>query len=494
MIEQALPAICLGHPLRLLYAVFPSVVFMISFIMINMDIMDGEEPKKDITPIENGDPAPSADEEAEVNRLKTEREKKNLRRTIAEVVFLICLTAGVIALFIQLGDIRAINATFSAIANGNNWLYLLAAFALTIIYFILWPLPLTTFAKDLHINASFRDVYAIGNTEPFYNGITPFALGGEPFEIYYLRLEGASTSAATGAVLAVFAVHLFVSNIFAFLALIFLPYFFDGVGSGIQGAEWMTPTIFGWIVGVGYLLNFLTLLGAMAVGLSTHVKKFIIGIMSWLAHLRFLRKLLQKQIPAFEKYCDDTQLAFHEIIHHPKATAWAIVWRFLADLVYYAIPFFLLLAVGAEFTFDGPAFWLILFGTSFAITATVWIPTPGQVGGIDFVFAIVVASLAVNALGGAVFDGAGAFEAAKVVSMLWRLFTFYFVIFVSFGFSVYCQIRVNRLQKREIQELDDKVRRLSLKRIAAHFVKGSDKATKENNPDDKEAEARTDGK
>jgi len=393
--------------------------------------------------------------------LKSRQKSKNRLKTAGEILFLAGLTALVLILFFQFGDLATMAATFQEIALGTHWVWLSAAFLLLIVYLALWPLSLRSFTKALKIDCSFRNVYDIGNSEHFYNGVTPFALGGQPLQVYFLKSAGAETSAATGAVLATFAVHLFVSNVFAIAALFFYPYFFKGISMGAAGLGWI-GTAFPWVVGAGYFMNFLTLVLTISIGTSRHLKNGIVKVMKWLANLKFLRKTLLKRIPTFEKYCNDTQLAFRELLRHPKAAAWACLWRFIADLAYYAIPFFLLLSVGADFSANPLlSFWLVLFGTSFAITSVVWIPTPGSTGGVDYAFAIVVASLAYSEIGGAVFQGNASFEAAKVVSLLWRMQTFYLVLFISFGFSLSFQLRNERRQRRELKELDGKTSALS---------------------------------
>lgn len=394
--------------------------------------------------------------------LRSRQKSKNRLKTAGEILFLAGLTALVVILFLQFGDLTAISATFQEIAKGTNWVWLIGAFLLLILYLAVWPLSMRSFTKALKIDCSFRDVYAIGDAEHFYNGVTPFATGGQPFQVYFLKTAGAETSAATGAVLATFAVHLFVSNVFAISALFFYPYFISGIANGVPGLELISTTTFEWIVAVGYVMNFLTLVLTIATGTSRHLKNGIVKIMRWFANRKFFRKALLKQIPVFEKYCDDTQLAFREVLRHPKATVIACLWRFIADLAYYAIPFFLLLSVGADFSANPfLSFWLVLFGTSFAITSVVWIPTPGSTGGIDYAFAIVVASLAYSEFGGTVFQGSAPFEAAKVVSLLWRMLTFYFVLFVSFGFSMSFQLRTERKQRQELKELNGKATDLS---------------------------------
>ena len=99
-------------------------------------------------------------------------------------IFLGLMTILVVILLFSLGDIQNIAAKFGEIANGNNWVWLIGAFGLCIAYFALWPLSQCIYGKALKVNASFTDSYLIGSSEHFYNGITPFAAGGQPFQIY----------------------------------------------------------------------------------------------------------------------------------------------------------------------------------------------------------------------------------------------------------------------------------------------------------------------
>ena len=46
------------------------------------------------------------------------------------------------------------------------------------------------FAKSAKAESDFTDSYLIGCSEHFYNGITPFSAGGQPFQIYYLNKRG----------------------------------------------------------------------------------------------------------------------------------------------------------------------------------------------------------------------------------------------------------------------------------------------------------------
>ena len=187
--------------------------------------------------------------------------------------------------------------------------------------------------------------------------------------------------------------------------------------------------------------------------------KILTGVSRWPG----LRKFLPKHIQTFEDYCKRTQIAFKEIFQHKVAFLKSLLCRLLADLCYYSIPFFLLLAVGVDFNGLNP-FWvylLVMFGTSFAITAVVWVPTPGTTGGIDYAFAVVMASLSVIGFGGSLFASDTVWATSQTISLLWRGYTYYFVIILGFIVSLALEIYLAKKQMKEINRLKEEASVLS---------------------------------
>lgn len=389
----------------------------------------------------------------ELELIRKQRRQQNRAKLIFSAIILLALTAMVISLFLNFGDIKQMSATFQSVAHGNNWVYLLVAILLIGAYLLLWPLSLYVFCHALKIEASFRDVCEIGETEHFYNGVTPFATGGQPFQVYFFKNIGVPTSQSTGAVLATFGTYLIVTNIYAIAALCFYPFFVQGLAQGaLKDLEWMNAEAFAIITGIGYFFNLLTMIFTFLVGASNRVKNGIVALMSRLCRIGFLRKKLEQQIPVFTAYCENTQAGFHEILSHKKHFLIAFAIRLLAVGCFYAIPFFILKSFGAEFANDSLAFWVVFFSTSFAITAVVWVPTPGSTGGVDYMFAIVIGSLVAGGFISAGADNISAFA----TSLLWRMITYYFPLFVSFIVSAVFEIRVARRMSQNMRLLEEK--------------------------------------
>jgi uncharacterized protein (TIRG00374 family) len=389
----------------------------------------------------------------EQGKIRHEKGKKKNAKFVWSLLFFLSMTALVISLFLNFGDIKAISETFTSITKGNNWVWLLPAAALVVVYLLLWPLSLCLFSHAKKIKASFSDVYAIGEVEHFYNGVTPMATGGQPFQIYYFNAIGVKPSESTGAILATFGTYLLVTNVYALAALATYPILLTGIESGgLSEVSWMTPTGFLVVTIIGYLFNIQTLVFTFLIGANNTIKNAIVALANWLSRLKLFQKILVKQMPRFMAFCDATQTGFHEILAHKKHFLFAFLIRFVAVGCFYAIPYFLLKAFGASFPNESLAFWILFFATSFAITAVVWVPTPGTTGGIDYMFAIVIASLL---SAGLIVPGADGLS-SLATSLMWRLFTYYFPLFVSFDVSVVFSLKVAHQMKKKIQQLEEK--------------------------------------
>lgn len=377
--------------------------------------------------------------------------KKSKKKLISNLIFLGLMTILVIILVFSLGDLQNIASKFQEITQGNNWAWLIAAFGLCLAYFALWPLSQCIYGKALKVNASFTDSYLIGNSEHFYNGITPFAAGGQPFQIYSYTKRNTTTAKATGVVLASYATFMLVTNAFAIISLIFYPQIEAGLKQ--MNLEWLK-----YIALLGFIINFFVLICTVALGTSRHLKGFFVKILTFFANLKMFHKerkhnwsnklfngigkLLVNSIPTFTQYCDNTQTAFKEVWNHKLASLLAILIKIVAMACYYAIPFFIVKSVGIEIGAD--TFILVLFSTSFAITSVVWMPTPGGTAGIEFAFMIVLAA----ATGQATSD-------AQAVVLIWRMLTFYFILILSFICSAIFEAKASKSLKKEAKPLEN---------------------------------------
>lgn len=351
----------------------------------------------------------------------------NKKKTTRNVILIVSLTFIVFGIMFAFNDIKSIIDVVSKI----DMRFFVIAIALTLIYFILYPVSLFILMKHRRCKISFKDVFVIGSTEHFFNGVTPFATGGQPFLVYAFHKKGIKSQESIGILMMNYIIFMIVTNLFAIASLFYYQSFTERAGN-----------IF-WLVICGFGANFFVLFIIIAFGISKHIRNGLLRFLKWLNKFKFFHKIINPRVPALESYMDEVQSACKELFHSPIAFFGCFAVKVVMMAIYYLITFFIIKAIYPSLDYAQMLY--ILLGTSFAITMVVWVPTPGGTGGIEFAFSTIFAGITAGA-------------AIGVSSMLlWRALTFYFVLILSFicylifnkSIAKEEKIRLENLEKNE---------------------------------------------
>lgn len=346
----------------------------------------------------------------------------NNKKTILSILVVLIITAVV---FIILFSFNDFNETIKLIKTVNGADMGMAVLCL-VIYAVLWPMSLCFIAMQNRFNAKFFDVYLIGESEHFFNAITPFATGGQPVQVYLFTQKKVKASDSTGIIVSNFIAFMIASNIFAIGSLVFYGKFSENFDSSTA-----------WMIGLGFAMNLFTLVFMILVSTSKKIRDILKKIMLQLCKIKFIGKHLTKAVPAFEKYCENAQSAAKRIFSHKLSFIGAVLLKMLALLFYYAIPYYILKALGADFGFKMMPY--IILASAFAITTMVWVPTPGGTGGIEFAFKTIFTASLFGALSGDIgFTG----------MILWRALTYYLLMILSAIAYIIYEISVKRSKKK----------------------------------------------
>jgi glycosyltransferase 2 family protein len=316
--------------------------------------------------------------------------------------------ASIITIFlaILILSFNDIKGTFEVVKTAN-YKFLLIALALIILYMFFNILGLVVLLKENHCKLKLKDMYLIGATEPFFNGITPFATGGQPFQAYALCRKGVSVKDATITLMMNFIVFMISTNFFAILSLVFWNRYVSQIPNFI------------WIVIVGFVMNFIVLLLFLVVAFSKTVRNFIIHITKWLSNKKLFKKLLSGKDQQIYEFCNNVQTGCAELLKNPKAFLLCLVTKIISLIFYYSIPFVILLSLNVKLSIND--FVYTLLATSFAVTLVVWLPTPGSTGGIELAFKSIF--ITISGVSGVIAMGG---------MVLWRLYTYYLLMLVGF--------------------------------------------------------------
>lgn len=321
--------------------------------------------------------------------------KKNI---IRNVILLVSILIFVGVLVFSLGDIKKIYQTIIT----ADYKYILGILGLLGIYLILWPLSLTILARKDIKNLSYGVLYKISASEFFFNGITPFSSGGQPFQAYSLKERGVKLSTSTSILMINFIIYQVVINLFSILAIAF---YFQTIKETIAN--------FIWFAIIGFTMNFLILLLLILLAISKKVGFLIHRFLVFLTRFRLFRRL-EKNIPVFDAYVVEVQSASRVMVKNYPTILLVLLVKIFALAIYYAIPYLGIKALHIEISLND-LFYVIAM-TCFALTMVVWLPTPGSSGGVELAFSAIFSGLAIST------------NLSLSLMLIWRFSTYYIVM------------------------------------------------------------------
>ena len=373
--------------------------------------------------------------------------KSKKKKIIAEIILILALIIFVLSVIFNMGDPEEI---WKAIGEAR-YQYFAAAIGFLALYIIVYSISMIILARSAGIKAKTNDLFLISSCEFFFNGITPGAVGGQPFQVFAYNQLGVPASKSTGVILTNFLCQMFAQLIISLISLAYYPLI-------LQYAPGMIAIF--WI---GFTVNLLGSLFFISLGVSKKVRKVMVKIVNWFCNLKFMKRA--KNAPAkFDKYLTDAQTAFSECWKNKKAFFLALASKICAYLVLYMIPFFILKAINMPLghdrgQVDATMLFEIICVTSFAMMAANYIPTPGAAGFLEFAFMFFFLPIIIQA-----GDVATSAEQAKASAgvLLWRVVTYYILMLFSFiDYFIFVKKKhVSFVKNDNDQEVEDTVREI----------------------------------
>ncbi len=329
----------------------------------------------------------------------------NFKKLLPKIILVLILLIVILIVFLSLNDIQEIGKVLKEVKLG--WLF--AGIGFLFLYMLFYPLSLYLLGRSKTLKSvSFPDAMMIGSMEYFFNGITPFSAGGQPFQIYAYSQIDVPPHRSSGIILMNF-VATQLSIVLLCLASLF---YYEKLTMNLVYLKVMI-----WI---GLAMNIFILGLFVSVGVSKTLRNLLTRFVRWFLNLKLFKGKLSKYVEGFENYCDGAQSTFKSLSKEKLKFVNCVLLKLVAFILYYMIPFFILKALSIEIGVADLA--LITAMTTFSIAMTCYIPTPGAAGGIEFAFQ----SLFVTIL-----PSISSSVAASGV-LLWRFITYYLLMLISF--------------------------------------------------------------
>lgn len=293
---------------------------------------------------------------------------KKSKKSFIVNIFIILIVLGIVLYFSLKDDYRTI---VNAIIH-MNVLWIILSIILFSFYRIFSGLSTYQLAKVNGESVPILRCIQISFIILFFHGITPFAGGGQPMEIYYLHNEKISITKSTNIVLQNFIVYQISLVLIGILALLYNSYF----------QLFPSNHLIKKLVILGFSINFLVLLVTYIFSFGKRANKFICN-----TGLNILVKLkLVKDVDKTRKKLDDYLHNFHKnalrLKKNKKMFLWLIFINCLSLIALYTVPYTVYHGLGIH----NLSLVDSIVSTAYVMTIGSFVPIPGGTGGIEYGF------------------------------------------------------------------------------------------------------------
>lgn len=315
--------------------------------------------------------------------------KKNI------INFLILIIITVLVLYLSLKN--DYSEIINTIKNMNIILFFIAIGIFILYVFIksvIMKIVVKYFKKDYTLSKAFR----MGLETNFFHAITPFATGGQPYEIYRLSKDGISVINAANVSIQNFIIYqtaLVILGIFA----VTYNYFFK---------LYPDITVLKNLVLLGFIINFLVIVVLFSITYFKKINKIIVNfVINLLAKLKLIKDKEEK-INKFEKYLSDFNDGAKILLKNKGKFILLILLQLLSLSLLYLVPYFIIKGVGLDVSIVN-----VIVTSAYVMLIGAFVPIPGGTGGLEYGFI----SFYGNFIAG---------PKLNAIMLIWRFITYYF--------------------------------------------------------------------
>ena len=315
------------------------------------------------------------------------------------IIILILIT--MLVLYFSLKD--NFKETVTQILTMNIW-FLLIAFLLLIIFWLFRSYPMYKFCKKINKDFKFGQAIQLVLRTQFFNAVTPFATGGQPYQIYYLKQCGLDYASSTSVVLENFIVYQIALVLLGLIAL-----FSNQIFHILNKVQLLQQ-----LITLGFIINTLVIVVMFVVAFSNKLNKKLIDLgIKILTKLRIVKnkeKTLDKWHENITKFHNSAKL----LLKDKKTFIINIICNLIALSSLYLIPLFVLYSMG---NFDAFNAGVAIVTSAYVMIIGSFVPIPGGTGGLEYGF--------VQFYGNFVSGGT-----LSAMMLVWRFITYYFGMIV----------------------------------------------------------------
>lgn len=251
--------------------------------------------------------------------------------------------------------------------------WLLVAFILISSYWFFKAIAFKKIIKNFKKEYRFRDCFKFILQVNFFNAITPFASGGQPFEIYTLKKDNIKMADVTTIVIQQFVVYQ--------IALVSLGLM--AIGANNMFHMFPNNSVLKHLVTIGFIANTLVTVVLFLLAFTTKTNKFIITKIIHLLNKLKIIKDVDKQEDKFNNYINDLHDGTKKLLENKLSFVGMILANFMGLICLYLVPLAILYATGDYTSFNGLQ---SVVASAYVMLIGSFVPIPGGTGGLEYGF------------------------------------------------------------------------------------------------------------
>lgn len=317
-------------------------------------------------------------------------------KKVANVIVLALVTC--LVLYFSLKD--NFNTIINEIINVNIF-WLVISFLLAISFWFFKAIATTRianiFKKDYSIKQGMRLVLETN----FFHAITPFAVGGQPYEIYSLKKSKLKITEATNVSIVNFIVYQIALVLLGIIAIVYNHHF----------VLLKENDLLKNLVVVGFLVNFIVIVALFLLTCTKKINKILMKFIIKVLNKIHIVKNKDEKIKQFNEYLNEFHQGAKIILQDKKLFIKLIFVHFIGLISSYLIPLTLAYAMGIS-SYTGIEAIVL---SSYVMLIGAFVPIPGGTGGLEYGFMTFYGSFIKG-------------SKLNAIMLLWRFITYYFAM------------------------------------------------------------------
>lgn len=293
-----------------------------------------------------------------------------------------------------------------------NIVYVLLAILLMIMYWFIRSIILHRLIIKFKPDYKFRTAFKLKLSTQFFNAITPFASGGQPFQILVLKREGVNLSSGTNIVIQNFIIYQVALILLGIFAIIFNNVWglFPDVG------------ILKQLVTIGFIVNTLVTLSMFLIAFNKRFNKFIVdSVIKLLSKVKIVKNT-EKKLLEWQENLNNFNVGAKELMKNKGQFAFFVLLDIIALASLYLVPLMVLYGTGDYNSFNALE---CIIAVAYVMLMGSFVPLPGGTGGLEYGFT-------------QFFGNFISSSQLMAIMLVWRFITYYLGLFIgAIAFNIY---------------------------------------------------------